>query len=509
MVVFRVDPTESGPDESRLCHDSFRRAKEARRRQAPSSPDGGEERALWLVNVALVAPISAGGASAAAGGDRARASVRLRAGRIEAVVGPDDGPSPSDGGPEEEGAAAAAVVLDCAGLLLLPGLMDAHVHVTAVIADLTALRALPPSLVAARAGPILNGMIARGFTTVRDAGGADWGLAAALEEGSILGPRLLISGRALSQTGGHGDMRARGAEALEPGGGCPCACACAAGIGRVCDGADAVRLAAREELRLGAHWIKLMASGGVSSPTDALEQPQFSEGELRAACDEARRRGAYAGAHAYTPASISRAVAAGVRSIEHGNYLDAACAAQMARAGAFLVPTLVTYDALVSQGAASGFPAALVDKARGVAGAGARSLALAREAGVRVCYGSDLLGPMHAQQSREFELRLEGGCSAREVLEQATANCAALFYGGGGGGGAGDDLPEGAPGRIAAGAAADLILVAADPTLPHAPLRALAAPDGAGVALVVKDGIVAKAPRASVGDSINRALFAC
>jgi imidazolonepropionase-like amidohydrolase len=497
MVSFDL---ASAVGEGYLCHDSFRAAKEKRRRLQQASAAAGVGNAarapadranvewdLWLLNVITFDPPTTTTATA----DKLT-TVRLRGGIITDVL--DSADVPQQAGDRLD---QPAVVLDCGGrLFLLPGLMDAHVHCTAVIANLTELRTLPPSLIAARAAPILSGMLARGFTTVRDAGGCDWGLAAATDEGTVLGPTILFSGRALSQTGGHGDMRAKGAEALECGGGnsgCPCACAAAAGIGRVCDGADAVRKACREELRLGCHWIKLMASGGVSSPTDSLEQPQFSREELRAACEEASARGSYAGAHAYTPISIRRAVAAGVRSIEHGNFLDEECAKEMAQAGAFLVPTLITYDALVSEGLRSGFPAPLVEKARGVAEAGARSLALARQAGVRICYGSDLLGQMHSHQSREFELRLKAGCSAEELLQQATANCAALFQ------------RENDLGKIAVGYKADLILTTVDPRRDL--MKALVEGGGSNVVAVLKDGILAKAPSAAVGDGVNRALF--
>lgn len=214
---------------------------------------------------------------------------------------------------------SGAVVLDCGGRTVMPGLCDAHVHVTACTADLPGLTRLPESLVAVRAARVLEGMLGRGFTTVRDAGGADWGLAAAVEEGAVAGPRLLFTGHALSQTGGHGDMRGRGEDF----------CACARthrGIGRVCDGVPEVRRAARDELRKGAHCIKVMASGGVASPTDALTSTQFSREELAAIVEEAAACGTYVCAHAYTAPAIRRAVDCGVRSIEHGNHLDRATA---------------------------------------------------------------------------------------------------------------------------------------------------------------------------------------
>jgi imidazolonepropionase-like amidohydrolase len=206
-------------------------------------------------------------------------SVTIVNGRIVHV-----GLQPDDASPY----AAAAAVIDCAGGWLLPGLCDAHVHCTAVTADLAGLRSMPESLVTAGAAEVLGGMLLRGFTTVRDCGGADFGLAAAVDSGQVLGPKVLFTGHALSQTGGHGDMRGAGEDA--------CACACGAalrGIGRVCDGVSECRRAARDELRRGAHAIKVMASGGVASPTDRLTNTQFSLEELRAIVEEAEAAGTY------------------------------------------------------------------------------------------------------------------------------------------------------------------------------------------------------------------------
>eukprot|EP00887_Chlorella_sp_A99_P005229 scaffold1.g5229.t1 len=287
---------------------------------------------------------------------------------------------------------------------------------------------------------VLEGMLARGVTTVRDCGGADWGLAQAVEEGAVAGPRLLFAGHALSQTGGHGDMRGRrggtacmasgivawvapspegkaGARASPAGARCPahgcrgedcCACGSALrGIGRVCDGVPEVRKAARDELRKGAHCIKVMASGGVSSPTDRLENTQFALDELKAAVEEAAACGTYVAAHAYTAPAIKRAVLAGVRSIEHGNGLDEEGAELMATHDAFLVPTLVTYQQLVERGEAAGMRRELVAKAGGLVQQGLEALALAQDKGVTICYGSDLLGGLHAFQLHELLIRAQ------------------------------------------------------------------------------------------------------
>lgn len=197
-----------------------------------------------------------------------------------------------------------AAVVDAAGRTVLPGLIDAHVHVTAVTADMSAHGDLSSSYVAAYGGQELRATLRRGFTTVRDVGGADHGLAAAVEDGLFSGPRLLFGGPALSQTGGHGDMRPAGrTTSTGP--------ACCPAIGQVCDGVDEVRKAAREQLRTGAHHIKLMLSGGVASPTDRIDSVQFSEDEIRAVVQEADAANRYVAGHAYTARAIERGLRCG------------------------------------------------------------------------------------------------------------------------------------------------------------------------------------------------------
>ena len=179
-------------------------------------------------------------------------------------------------------------------------------------------------------------MLHRGFTTVRDAAGADFGLQEAQARGLYEGPRLFIAGLPISQTGGHADMRPQGVR----GEGLFCSCAGLAIVGAIADGVGEVRRAVREQVRNGANHIKIMAGGGVSSPTDPIEGTQFSIEELRAACEEAEAANLYALAHAYSPRAVTRAVQAGVRRIEHGNLIDEATVREMKRAGAFFVPTL-------------------------------------------------------------------------------------------------------------------------------------------------------------------------
>lgn len=312
-----------------------------------------------------------------------------------------------------------AQVFDLKGKTLMPGLCDAHVHVTAATADFAALRHWSPAYVTARASEILNGMLMRGFTTVRDAGGADYGLAQAVDEGYIAGPRILFCGKALSQTGGHGDLRGPGEHSLGE-------CFCCAGLGHVCDGVTEVRRAARNEIRKGATQIKIMASGGVSSPTDRISNLQFSVEEMSAIVDEADAAGLYVMAHAYTADAVNRALECGVRSIEHGNLLDSGSIDLFKKTGAFLVPTLSTYHALAEEGVEAGLPAELYGKIAEVMGAGKTALELADKHEVKIAYGTDLLGSMHRRQSDEFTLRAQVQTS-RAVIRSATTVAAELF----------------------------------------------------------------------------------
>ncbi|GJG95580.1 amidohydrolase family protein [Cupriavidus pauculus] len=341
--------------------------------------------------------------------------------------------------------APQAKVVDVAGKTVMPGLIDLHVHVLASLANLGLNAVQPNVLVAFRAMPIMRGMLERGFTTVRDAGGADWGLSQAVATGLIPGPRIFPSGKALSQTGGHGDFRPR-SDTLEP-----CSCAFRAGaIARVVDGVDAVRLAVREEIQKGATQIKIMASGGVASPTDPIGNTQYSEDEIRAIVAEAEAAQTYVMAHAYTPRAIMRAVRCGARTIEHGNLVDAEAARVMREHGAYVVPTLITYDALARDGERLGLPADSVAKIETVRQAGRNSLAIYAEAGVPMGFGSDLLGEMHQYQSEEFLIRAELLGNA-EAVRSATSIAAEILQ------------REGELGVIAAGAIADVLVVDGDP----------------------------------------------
>ena len=365
--------------------------------------------------------------------------------------------------------AGDARVIELGGRTLMPGLMDAHFHAIAADPNIAKLADMPRSLVYQHARRFLEAALMRGFTSVRDAGGADYGLAMAVESGLIKGPRLFYSGKALSQTGGHADFRSLEADAF-----CLC-CAGGTGFERIADGVPEVRKAARDELRKGATQIKIMASGGVASPSDPIWNLQYSEDEIRAIVWEARSWRTYVMAHAYTAEAILRCVEFGVRSIEHANLIDAEAAAYCAARGAFVVPTLATYNALKRHGRALGFPDASLAKLDDVREAGLKSLELLKAAGVKLGFGTDLLGEMHAHQLTEFAIRAEV-LSPLEVVRSATAGNAELFD------------RAGLLGCVAEGALADLIVVEGNP------LESLAmfSGQGEGIPVIMKAGVVQK-----------------
>jgi imidazolonepropionase-like amidohydrolase len=295
----------------------------------------------------------------------------------------------------------------------MPGLIDCHVHVFLPEVNIRALESVPLTLLTARAAPLMRGMD-RGFTTVRDTGGADWGIREAVERGHLPGPRLFIAGRAIGQTSGHSDPRRR----TDLGGSCATENAMVFTLA-IADGVTEVRRAVREQLRQGADHIKIMVSGGVASPYDPLDSLQYSTDEIRTAVEEADAFKRYVCAHSYPANAIARAVECGVRVIEHGNLIDAPTANLMAEKEAFLVPTLVAYDAINRHGAEFGMSPESLEKNKLVLEAGLRSLELAKRAGVRMAFGSDLLGQLQPDQSKEFLLRREA-LTPREIIHSAT-----------------------------------------------------------------------------------------
>ncbi len=310
--------------------------------------------------------------------------------------------------------------LDLKGRTLMPGLTDAHVHVCAVEGNIAEQhRYNPPSLIAAKALRRMEEALMQGYTTVRDAGGADYGLREAVASGLYPGPHMLVSGRVLSQTGGHGDKRRR-SEWIEPLG------CCVGMIGVIADGPDEVRKAAREQIRHDVDQLKIMASGGAMSPGDELDTTQYTVEEMRAAVEEARAVGKYVLAHAYSSSAVLNALQAGVRSIEHGNLIDEASAKEIKKAGAFLVPTMVTYEVIWREGKGYGITEHQLEKINMARERSVEGLAHAYRAGCTIGSGSDLLGDMQSQRTVEFELKGQV-MKPMDVLLSATRVNAELF----------------------------------------------------------------------------------
>ena len=361
-----------------------------------------------------------------------------------------------------------AEVIECQGLTLMPGLTDAHVHL-GIVRTAEAMGRQPPAVLALRIAREIESTLDAGYTTVRDAAGLDGAWTHAVRAGLVRGPRILPSGAALSQTGGHGDQRARFDDG--PGErGIP-------GLFRfsqLCDSADAVRLAARENLRRGATQIKVMASGGVMSPTDEITHAQFTIEEIAAAVGVAKAAGTYVLAHAYAPHAITSAIEAGVRSIEHGNLLDEATAAVMKANNTWLVPTLVTYGTLERTAGPAGIPENMRLKSRRAQEGANESVRIAMAAGVQIGSGSDLLGPMQRYKTTELALKakLMGNMAA---LVCATSANARLF-------GLEDSI-----GSVAEGKQADLILVRGNPVDDISVLE-----QAENVALVMREGSILK-----------------
>jgi imidazolonepropionase-like amidohydrolase len=301
--------------------------------------------------------------------------------------------------------ASSATAIDCGGKTLMPGLIDCHAHIYLVEVGIGRLESMPLTLLTAKASVLLRQMLDRGFTTVRDTGGADWGIKEAVENGTLPGPRLFISAQAIGPTGGHTDSRRRTSFGGQHNG-CHC-CDALSFITGIADGVDGVRQAVREQMRQGADQIKIMLSGGVASPWDPLDSLQFSVGEIKAAVEEAHAFGRYVLAHAYSPEAITRGVENGVRTIEHGNLIDEPAAKLMADRKAFMVANLVTYYMMKEQGRSLGLSGSQIDKNDLVIEGGLRSLEICKRAGVPVAYGTDLLGQLQVEQSREFIIRSE------------------------------------------------------------------------------------------------------
>jgi imidazolonepropionase-like amidohydrolase len=308
--------------------------------------------------------------------------------------------------------------VDLGGKFVLPGLIDCHVHLTATPGEATLkdLYNAAPNTVAFRSAYVAKTMLLRGFTTVRDTGGADAALRDAIAEGLVPGPRLFIAGKALSQTGGHGDFRAthQREEHKCCGGHTP-------GIARICNGVPECLEAARDELRQGADFLKIMCGGGVATQTDPLEMLQFTAQEIQAVTTTAKYLDTYVTAHAYTVAAIRHAVDNGVQGIEHGNFVDPETARYCKEKGVVFTPTLVVYHGYTEPQFKNFLSVTSAKKNREVLAGGLEALKILKEAGVTMCYGSDLLGGLHPLQNKEFKIR-SAVLDSSDIIQSATVN---------------------------------------------------------------------------------------
>jgi imidazolonepropionase-like amidohydrolase len=339
-----------------------------------------------------------------------------------------------------------AKVIDVGGRTLMPGLIDAHAHITGLSLS-PRNTSYPAAEIAAAAIDYMRSSLMDGFTSIREAGGADHSIARLLAEERIIGPRLFYSGRALTQTGGGADFRTPGEVndlCGKPG---PHSI-----MSVIADGVDEVRKAAREELRRGAGQLKVFVSGGVVFPSEGHPTVyEYSLDELRAIVEEAQARSTYVMAHAYTDVAVRRCLLAGIRSIEHANFVSEQTVAMMAQSGVYLDPTFISLVQRIESAPATGLPNSIVENLRTTVARGCEVYRWARQYGVPIAFGTDLWGP-EAQKSqlREFEMRTELD-SPYEVIRSATRINAELLNQGG------------SLGTIALGAYADLLVVEGDP----------------------------------------------
>lgn len=389
-------------------------------------------------------------------------SVFVAAGQIsefsDRPANPDDGP-----------------VIDCGGRTLMPGLIDAHIHAYALSVNFYENTTAPDTLAACWATHMLGRMLDRGFTTVRDTGGADYGLFLALQRGYIRGPRLYYCGKAISQTGGHGDFRNPHHHHACDNDLLACGCGMIGLISAVVDGVDAVRRVVRDNLRRGSNFIKFAGSGGVSSTGDKLASIQFSDAEILAIIDEVERHGAYCTAHIHPDAALKRAIKLGVHCIEHGTLIEPDTARMAADRGTCIVPTMAVIAALALEGEKLGYPPESLKKLDAVKNQAVERLQHMKDAGVIVGYGTDLLGVTERHQLSEFTLRspIYSPC---ELLVQATSANAEIIG------------AKGKLGVIAPGAHADILVVDGNPLADIGVL----VNDGANLRAIMKAGAFVK-----------------
>lgn len=367
----------------------------------------------------------------------------------------------------EAPALVADKVIDVAGRTLMPGLIDAHAHITGLSLSPRNGEASLREIDSA-ATDYLRTALLDGFTTIREAGGADHRIARRLEGGAIVGPRLFYSGRALTQTGGGADFRTMD-ESVDP-----CGHVTPHSVMSVIvDGVAEVRRAAREELRLGATQLKLFASGGVVFPAKShATRYEFSPAELEAAAEEAAARDTYVMVHAYSDEAVRRCLQAGIRSIEHANFVAEETVALMGEYGAFFDPTFISLVQRVESAAETGLSETIVHNVTDAIERGKTVYGWARKHGVPIALGTDLWGPdARRSQLRELELRSTLDEAAHIVRSATTVNAELLQM-------------AGELGTIRRGAFADLLVVDGDPLRDA---RVLCHPDE-NLLLVMKDG---------------------
>jgi imidazolonepropionase-like amidohydrolase len=361
-----------------------------------------------------------------------------------------------------------AETIDAAGLTLLPGLIDCHVHLTSLGEGLDFTRELitPPTFELMRAVRAARRTLDAGFTSVRDAAGSPAGTRMAIDAGYFPGPRMFVTVSALSQTGGHTDAHFMcGADLDIPLPDRP---------HQVVDGVEAMRLRVREVIRAGADWIKLCTSGGVLSPGDQPHHSALTLDEIKTAVDEARAQGRKVMAHAQANAGIKNALRAGVATIEHGIWLDGDAIEMMLDGHHALVPTLVAPHWVIRHAEAGKMPSYAIQKARAVIDDHKSSVRQAIESGVKIAFGTDTgVGP-HGSNGEEFLLMRELGMEPIDCIRAATTVAA-------------DTIGMKGVGSIEPGSWGDVIGVPGDPI---ANLDLLAKPEN--VHLVVKGGEVVK-----------------
>jgi imidazolonepropionase-like amidohydrolase len=369
-----------------------------------------------------------------------RTDVLVRGNRIAAVGAGAVASSPS------------ATIIDGGGRTLMPGLIDAHVHLMFATIPQVALLTADIGFVNIAAGKAAHDMLMRGFTSVRDAGGPTFGLKRAIDTGLVAGPRIWPSGAFISQTGGHGDFRLPNELPARPG---DFSYAERVGAAAIADDPDTVRRRAREQLALGASQVKLMAGGGVASSYDPLDVTQYSVAELRAAVEAAENWGTYVTVHAYTPRAVRQAIEAGVRCIDHGQLLDESTAKLMAEKGVWwsLQPFVDDRPSPYPEGSAN--RRKQLEMYRGTDTA----YALAKKHGIKTAWGTDTLFDAQAATTQGAQLaKMVRWYTPAEVLRMATAGNAELLAL------SGLRSPyEGRLGVVEPGALADLLLVDGDP----------------------------------------------